>query len=73
MTIQRYETIIDTGDAAASRAAADLFTHVTLEPLFESGAHTTLSFNATRESLTAYADRFGITHDELDDVFDVVD
>lgn len=73
MTTQRYETIIDADDAAALRAAAELFTDVTTAPLFESAAHTSLSFNATRESLVAYADRFAISHDELDDIFDALD
>lgn len=73
MTTQRYETIIDTDDAAALRAAGDLFTDVRTAPLFESAAHSTLSFNATRESLIAYADRFDMPHDELDDVFTALD
>jgi hypothetical protein len=73
MTTQRYETIIDTDDAMAERAASELFTDVRIEPLFESAAHSSLSFNATRESLVAYADRFGLPHDELDDVFTSLD
>jgi hypothetical protein len=70
--MNEYEIIIDATDIDALLAINELFTNVDFRPVPESSILTYVTFTATDDAITYYADRFSIPTDEIDSFFELV-